>query len=364
MGASTESVSFLGSVSFGWLHQHGGFAFDEAYFLDPRTHLEVERQIQAFVERKFPEAPIYNMEAHLVQVEGRRKPVALVGPLQPNLILGTALGARFVFYGDKDPDITPTPLAELRSLDGLIGRDWSAAWPLSLFLDQIGQARETCGRTHTIVPPYFWDTTGRATIHGILTTAQKLMGERIFMEMMDNSSFVHEFFAWITETYSTQIELLARAAGMTVTGMHIGDCALCMIGPDQFTEFVLPHVNRLARRFGPLRFHSCGKVDHLLEAFRAVENLGILNFGTGTSVRKMRELFGPVRIDLTPDVKLLSYGTPAQIDAWVRATVEENDGGPLEIQNHIDLAQPPENCARMVRTLRELGVACERVRIY
>lgn len=364
MAASVKSISFLGSVSLGWLHHHGDFVFDEPYFLDPHVHLDREERINAFVERKFPNEPVYNMEAHLVQVEGRRRPVALVGALQPNLILGAAAGAKFVFYGDKDPDITPAPLAELRDVGTLAGHDWAHTWPLSLFLDQISAMREAFGDSHVMVPPYFWDTTGRATIHGILTTAQKLMGERIFMEMMDNPAFVHEFFGWITDAYIAQIRLLAGAAGMNVTGMHIGDCSLCMVSPDQFVEFVLPHVNRLAREFGPLRFHSCGKVDHLLDAFRSVENLGVLNFGTGTSVRKMRELFGDVPIDLTPDVKMLTYGSPPEIDTWVRRTIDENAGGPLEIQNHIDLAQPEANHRAMIRVLRELGATCERVKIH
>ena len=364
MTAPVDSISFLGSVSFGWLHKRGGFVFDEAYFLDPRVHLERERQIHAFVEGEFSEDPVYNLEAHLVQIEGRTQPVALVGPLQPNLILGAAAGAKFVFYGDRDADITPTPLADLRSVDELAGRDWAGTWPLSEFLEQIHALRESLGRTHRVIPPYFWDTTGRATIHGILTTAQKLMGERIFIEMTDNPSFVHEFFTWITDTYIAQIRMFAEAAGMTITGLHIGDCSLCMVGPDQFTEFVLPHVNRLAREFGPLRFHSCGKVDHLLEAFKAVEGLGILNLGSGTSVRKMRDLFGRVRIDLSPDVKLLTYGTPRDVDAWVRRTVDENGGGRLEFQDHLDLNQPVDNCLQMVRTLRELGVVCKRVPIF
>ncbi|HSW46310.1 MAG TPA: uroporphyrinogen decarboxylase family protein [Phycisphaerae bacterium] len=364
MSVSVQSVSFLGSVSFGWLHQRGGFVFDEPYFLDPRIHLEREHKINEYVARHFPDDPIYNMEAHLVQPAGRRRRVALVGPLQPNLILGAAVGARFVFYGDRDPDITPTPLADSHDVGELTSEGWASMWPLSEFLDQIQRAREMVGSRNRVVPPYFWDSTGRATIHGILTTAQKLIGERVFVEMIENPSFIHDLFAWIADAYVAQIRLFAGAADMEITGVHVGDCSLCMVSPDQFTEFVLPHANRLAREFGPVRFHSCGKVDHLLEAFKAVDNLAILNFGSGTSVRKMRELFGRMRIDLTPDVKMLTYGSPAEIDAWVRRTIDENDGGPLEIQNHIDVAQPEGNTRQMIETLRAMGVACEREQVY
>ena len=78
----------------------------------------------------------------------------------------------------------------------------------------------------------------------------------------------------------------------------------------------------------------------------------------------MRDLFGDRRIDLTPDVKMLTFGTAEEIEAWVRQTLDENAGGPLEIQNHIDLAQPEANHLAMIRALRALGVICERQPIH
>jgi hypothetical protein len=78
----------------------------------------------------------------------------------------------------------------------------------------------------------------------------------------------------------------------------------------------------------------------------------------------MRELFGHIRIDLSPDVKLLTYGTARDVDAWVRQTLAENGGGRIEFQNHLDLNQPVDNCLQMIRTLRELGATCQRQPIY
>jgi hypothetical protein len=360
----TARVSALGSVSFGWLHQQGGFVFDEPFFLDPYVRQQRERQVNDFVEERFPSDPVYNIEAHLVQVEGRQQPVLLVGGLQPNLILGVAAGARFVFYGDKDADITPTPLANVHNLQRLMNLDWTGRWPLSMFLDQIGEAREKWGNEYRIVPPFFWDTTGRATIHGIVTTAQKLIGERVFIEMADHTSFVADLFHWIAESYATLIELFADAAGLRITGLHVGDCSLCMVGPKPFTELVLPHLNALARRIGPLRLHSCGHSDHLLEVFRQVERLATLNVGSGTSLAKIRTHFGPLRVDLLPDSHLLMSGSPAEVDTFVRQCVEANGDGELQLEYHLDLGQPEENCLQIHRTLESLGYPASRCKIH
>lgn len=364
MFSNPHCVSVLNSVSFGWMHQEGGFTFGERFFMDPQVRLEQEQRMHAFVANRFPDEPIYNLEAHLVQIEGRRRPVALVGGLQPNLILGAAVGAKLVFQDDKDPDITPAPLAGCSDLDALSGINWADRWPVSLFLEQIGRMRESVGPDVAIVPPFFWDTTGRATTHGILTTAQKLFGERIFIDLMDNPAFVRDAMVWIVDSYVALIKLFAAAAGITVTGLHTGDCSICMVGPDTFVDFVLPELNRFGRAIGPIRLHSCGKSDHLLDAFKLIENVAELNFGTGTSLARIRERFGPMRIDLVPETKLLTKGNAKDIDAWVRRTLEENGNGRLELQCHLDAGQPVENCLQITRTLRECGIDCRRVPIF
>jgi hypothetical protein len=361
---SNARISALGSVSFGWLHQQGGFVFDEPFFLEPRKRLETERRIHAFVAKRFPFFPVYNIEAHLVQVAGRQRPVILVGGLQPNLILGAAVGAEFVFYGDKDPDITPTPLADRPNLDGLRDLDWASMWPVSAFLEQVRSAREEWGSEFAIIPPFFWDTTGRATVHGIVTTAQKLVGERLFLEMADGSPFVRELFQWIADSYATLIHLFADAAGMPITGLHVGDCSLCMVGPGPFKELVLPPLNELIRRTGPVRLHSCGFSNHLLDAFRGVEHLAALNVGSGTSVAKIRERFKSIPVDLLPPVELVTTGTPEAMDEWVRRSVEENGEGELELQYHLDLGQPEETCFQIHRTLDSLGYSDRRMTIH
>jgi uroporphyrinogen-III decarboxylase len=233
-----------------------------------------------------------------------------------------------------------------------------------LFLEQIQALRESLDKNTTVVPPFFWDTTGRATVHGILTTAQKLMGERIFLEMVDNPSFVHEFFAWIVDAYAQLIQLFAEAAGMRISGLHVGDCSACMMGAGQYADFVLPHTNDLIDRVGPARLHSCGQSDHLLDTFTNVHNLQVLNVGSDTSVAAIREKFGSLRIDLLPDTHLLTFGTPEDVDRWVRQTLEENGGGPLQFQYHLDLNQPQRNCLQIHETLRHLGFPLSREETY
>jgi len=364
-------ILLLGTVGFAWLHEHGDLVFDESFFMDPRCRLDREQAAARLVARRFPNDPVYCFESCLVQVEGRRRPVALVGAIQPNLILGAAVGAKFVFYGDKDADITSAPLAGITDLTPLWRIDWASAWPIDLFLRQVRQMRAELPPDYAIVPPFFWDTTGRATIHGVLTTAQKLVGERVFLDMVDKPAFVRELFDWIADAYARLIRLFADAAGMAISGHHVGECSACMLGPGEFAEFVLPPTNKLvdslregsAARFG-LRLHSCGRSDHLLDAAAGLNSLAGLNVGSGTSISRVRERFGDIRIDLIPDTHLLTDAEPDVIDAWVRRVVEENGGGPLEFEFHLDTGQPEANGLQIARTLRGLGIACPRETLF
>jgi hypothetical protein len=392
-----SDISVLGSVSFAWLHEHGRLRFDELFFMDPRCRLDRERAANALVAERFPDEPIYNFEGSLVQVEGRRRPVALVGGIQPNLILGAAVGAKLVFYGDKDADITQTPLAGISDLGPLWRIDWEHTWPIDLFLRQIRGTREWAGPEYVIVPPFFWDTTGRATVHGVLTTAQKLLGERVFIDIADNPDFIRELFDWIADAYARLIRLFADAAGMEITGLHVGECSACMLGPEPFAEFVLPATNRLAasvlkphqvarardpakpaevsRRVYPgaaehlpvgggVRLHSCGLSDQLLDVLAGLSDLTCLNVGSNTSIATIRERFADIRIDVIPDTHLLTSATPGDVDAWVRRSVGENGGGAMEFQFHLDAGQPEANCVQIARTLRALGHPCGREPVF
>ena len=62
-------ISIEASVSKGWLHQSAGFLFDNKYYFDPVYRWEQDSLIHEFVKEKFPNYPIYNMEANLMQAK-------------------------------------------------------------------------------------------------------------------------------------------------------------------------------------------------------------------------------------------------------------------------------------------------------
>ena len=351
-------ISIQTSVSKGWLHGEGGFRFDEPYYFDPLYRWEQDRAIDRFLADRFPQHPFHNMESNLVQGEHYSPDQVLVGGIQPNLIVGACLGAEFVFPPDKDSDIAGRPLEGVRAAADLPAPASLLDHPLIHRLDAQIEALQRARPDLRVIPPFFWDTSGRATIHGFITTSLKLYGEEVLLRVYDDPEFVAALHDWITGVYIAFIQHFSRLANLPVTSVHIGECSGTMLRPAHYGRFVIPYASRIGRELGPVRLHSCGRSDHLLAAIVQIENLGSLDTGSNTSVAAIRARFGgDFHIDVAPPVELLLEGAErAGVVAWLDRTLAENAGGPLHIGFHLEPGYAVANCVAIHDELRLRGV--------
>ncbi|MBN2133781.1 MAG: hypothetical protein JW741_30040, partial [Sedimentisphaerales bacterium] len=257
--------------------------------------------------------------------------------IQPNMILGMLLGAEFVPATDRDADITPAclvgrPPADLPAPETLADHDL-----VKLFDEQITRIRdESQGRLRPI-PPFFWDASGRAAIHGVLTTAQKLYGETIFLDMMTEPEKCADIMHWIAEACIVLCRHFAEIANLPLVDIHVGECSSCMVSPASIEQFVVPATSRIGRALGHIRLHSCGPSTHLLPVFAKIDRLHSLDVGGETSIAKAREIFGPeMPLSIAPLPGDMSADTTQPILDWTRRILEENAAGPLEFVYHLE----------------------------
>lgn len=313
------------------------------------------------VSKEFPGYPLYNMEANLMQAGHTKENQVLVGGIQPNLILAIALGSEFVVYPDKDSDVSGNPLKDLASGEDLPGMGQILDHPFIKELDeQILQLRGTHPELE-IIPPFFWDSSGRATIHGIITTSLKLIGDNVMIMMIMDPDLIHIVHQWITDAYILLINHFSELANIPVTSVHVGECSGTMISNEQYAEFITPYVTQLGRAFGNIRLHSCGSTDHILDAISQIENLAVIDTGSNTSVAKIRELKGPgFEINLEPPVQLMLKGSPkSEIVRWLAQVLEENQGGPLKFAFHLESGYAVENCLAIYDELKQRNLIRE-----
>lgn len=340
-------ISIEATLSKGWLARAIGVAFDQAYYFDPLRRREIDRKCNEYARTTLKDLDIVYTESNL----GRRRFLddsqVLVGGIQPNLILGLLLGAGFIPHDDRDADISPACMSgrdpePLPSLDSLLEHGL-----IRKFDDQIRNLQK---ESDVPVPPFFWDASGRAAVHGALTTAQKLWGEGIFIDMLTEPEPSRRIMEWITEAYILLVDHYSKLHQAPLNVIHVGECSACMVSPELFCEFVVPTLDRFGESLGPVRFHSCGSSDHILKALRDVKNLSSLDMGGETSVAAARETFGRnLPLSIAPLAGDLTSESPERVLEWARRILAENGEGELTVIYHLE----PEYKLETVRALHE-----------
>ena len=330
-------ITLSGTLSKAWLHEALGVAFDRDYYFDPVRRHAIDSRCNEYAVREFPGMGLFYSESNLGRLRFWDPAQVLVGGIQPNMILGMLLGADFLPAVDRDADITRGCLAgcdpaELPSPESLPDHDVAR-----LFDRQIAQIRDADDPSRQPIPPFFWDASGRAAIHGVLTSAQKLCGETVFMDMITVPQRCRRIMEWIADAYIVLCRHFAVRAGVTIADVHVGECSCCMVGPELVEEFVVPVTSKIGQALGPVRLHSCGPSTHLLDVFARIENLGSLDLGGETSVSKARAILGfQMPISIAPLPADMSAESTAPILDWARRILAENGGGELEIVYHLE----------------------------
>jgi hypothetical protein len=328
--------------------KHLDVVFDRAYYFDPKKRHDTDVRCNEYAARELSDLDIFYTESNLGQFEHFTNDQVLVGGIQPNMILGMLMGADFVPHPAMDADISMTPLKgkdpdSLPSPESLLDHEL-----ISLFDEQIAETKDDGALTP--IPPFFWDASGRATLHGTLTTAQKFLGESLFIDLMTEPQKVVKVMDWITESAIVLTRHFSQVADLPIAAVHIGECSGCMVNRDMFEQFVLPQASRLSESLGPLRFHSCGCSTHLLESIKNISSLAMLDLGGDTSMARVRDAFGhDFPVDIAPIPMDFSADSPEPILNWARQVIEENAGGNLRIIYHLE----PDYNLEIVRSLSE-----------
>jgi hypothetical protein len=330
-------ITISGTLSKGCMAKALGVTFDRDYYFDPQRRHTIDCHCNDYAAEHFSGMRLFYSESNLGQIDYWNQSQIQIGGIQPNLILGILLGADFIPQDNCDADISPgcligRDLSTLPAPESLLDSDL-----IKLFDKQIRQVHNESQGQLRPIPPFFWDASGRATIHGLMTTAQKFLGEGIFMDMITDPQRCMHIMSWIGEAFTILCRHFSQVTDLPITGVHVGECSSCMVSPELIEQFVVPMTSKIGKELGPVRLHSCGPSTNHLQAFSMIENLHSLDLGGDTSIRKARELFGKdMLLSVSPLPKDMSVEKVDSILEWAKRIIEENDGGPLEFIYHLE----------------------------
>ncbi len=330
-------ITISGTISKAWMAKTLGVKFDREYYFNPDVRYLVDSLCNEYALEHFEDMRLFYSESNLGRIDYWDEKQILIGGIQPNMILGMLLGADFVPQDDKDADITPGCLTGIAPRDLPPPETLLEHQLINLFDQQIRQIQTNTGKKLHPIPPFFWDLSGRAAIHGTMTTAQKFLGETIYIDMMTKPQHCMEIMHWIADAYIVLCSHFSQIAGLPITDIHIGECSSCMVSPELIEQFVVPVTSRIGEKLGPIRLHSCGPSTNHLQAFSRIKNLKSIDLGGDTSIKKARQIFGKeMLISISPLPKDMSAENNKPILKWAKNIIEQNNGGNLEFIYHLE----------------------------
>jgi hypothetical protein len=330
-------ITISGTLSKGWMARALGVKFDRDYYFDPDRRYAIDCKCNEYAAAQFSGMRLFYSESNLGQIDYWDNYQVQIGGIQPNVILGILLGADFVPQDSYDADIMPGCLSgknveELPAPEALLDHKL-----IKLFDEQIRRVQKDSKKQLRPIPPFFWDASGRAAIHGVMTSAQKFLGEAFFMDMMTEPQQCLEIMGWIADAYIVLCRHFSSIADLPITCVHVGECSSCMVSPELIEKFVVPVTSKIGEKLGPVRLHSCGPSTSHLQGFSKIPNLYSLDLGGETSVNKARRIFGKdMLISIAPLPQDMSAKTTEPILSWAKRIIEENDGGNLAYVYHVE----------------------------
>ncbi len=343
------SVTFAVELTSHLVHRHTGLDLGERYYLDPVYRLEQDRRAAAWAHERYPDVEVIVESG---EFSAHDAPVVRIGGLQPYLIVSSLFGAAIRFWGDHEPVTVAEPLKDCRDLSSIQVPNVKDHPLVRRLLDQVAEMRGRYAGLYAVNPPLFWDSSGRAFVHAPFTTAYKLRGERFFEELVIDPDGARHLIDVAAETTSRLIDLFAEAAGRTVTGIHLGDCAASLVSARHYRSFAVPALEKMTARHGPGRLHSCGRSTHLLPVLAEIRGIDEFHLGWNTDLAEARRLLGNRPIAYLAPPQFLLQEPPA-IEEQMRAALSANGSGPLLWWLVVDEGVPEEHVALAHRVWQE-----------
>ncbi|MCB9784047.1 MAG: hypothetical protein H6751_13875 [Candidatus Omnitrophica bacterium] len=266
-----------------WFHEYLGVDFSEKWHEDPEYRLQSWEKMSAEVHERFPGRNIGDCEEE--------------GP--PDILTG--------LYGG----------CVVSQMFGLGVRYWPGSWPASehgyMLPDEEASRLEPVDLENN---PFFQGildqcdriekltgtVKGYLNWQGVLNTAFRMRGERIFMDLIEAPDRACRVFEAVTETMIDGIKrLLARQreSGQDYRFATISNCVVNMLSPKHYEKYLLPYDLRIRSAFEDFGIHNCAwNVNPYMNAYAQAPRLGYLDMGLESDFVRCREMFPETRRNL------------------------------------------------------------------
>ncbi|OVE78889.1 hypothetical protein BVY01_04195 [bacterium I07] len=130
---------------------------------------------------------------------------------------------------------------------------------------------------------------------GILNNAYRLRGEKLFLDLIDSPERCIHLFDCLFETMVEACSCILEIKGDNVpekSFFTVSNCLINLVSPEIYENLLMPYDQKLATYFGCLGIHNCQWcADPYLEAYSQIDNVGYIDMGIESDLKRARSLF-------------------------------------------------------------------------
>jgi len=261
----------------GWYRKNLDIDFGEKWHNDPYYRKETVLKMKELLMRKFPDRPIGVLE------DGPDLLTGVYGGCTVAGIFGIP-----IIYGENNWPVTAHDYLSSNEIEGMESPDLDENEFFQNLLRQLEWIEKNEGR---IIGFINWQ--------GLINNAQRIMGNKIFTEMIIQPDLVMHLMNCICTTMidaAKRVHKLQEDSGVNYNFLTISNCLVNMISPEQHREFILPFDIRIAEAYGTIGIHNCAwNADPYLESYAEVPSVKYIDMGKDSDMDKAKRLFPDAR---------------------------------------------------------------------
>jgi hypothetical protein len=263
-----------------WFHRRCGVDFSEKWHADPYYRYDSLRLMKAELVRSFPTVTDWDL--------ANPQDLATLSGIYGINIITSLYGLPVIYAADRWPVLSHARKLSLAQIETLSAAKLLQSPFVEKLLRQMDIIQSEWGKIH-----------GYLNWQGVLNNAFHLRGQEIFIDFYDRPEFVHQLFATLCEVMirlTRLVQAKQRQSGFTIDQLSVSNCVVNMISPDAYREFVYPYDRKIALSFERFGVHTCNwDITPYIKVVRELPNLGYLDMGMMSDLKKVRSMFADVR---------------------------------------------------------------------
>ena len=320
------------SFTVNWFYERIGVDYTERYHTDPEYRYENLKKMKKHLEKSFPGIAYFR--------EHDESEFATLSGIFGVCFVAMVYGLKPTYFANNWPGLNSDNHLSLEEIKKLKPFDLKNNPAVEQVFEQMDIIEKNWGKID-----------GYINFQGVVNNAFKIRGTDIFMDMIDDPGLVHFIFEHITDTMINLLQMIQkrqRESGFHANSMSTSNCVVNMISPEYYEKFILPYDIRLSEAFERFGIHSCNWiVDPYIDAFKKVENLGYLDFGEKSDLKRIKRVFPDARRHVFYSPVNLTDKSLRDQEADVRRIYETLAPCDLSVPD-IEITVPDENIIRFV----------------